>query len=79
MKANKVTRWTNGNNPELNTSEFVEPRLIKWKSFDGLEISGFHYQPPAKFTGKRPVIINIHGGPEAQSPSRLHRRATTTT
>jgi dipeptidyl aminopeptidase/acylaminoacyl peptidase len=66
VKANKVTRWTNGNNPELNTSEFVEPRLIKWKSFDALEISGFHYHPPAKFTGKRPVIINIHGGPEAQ-------------
>jgi dipeptidyl aminopeptidase/acylaminoacyl peptidase len=66
VKTNKVTRWTNGNNPELNTSEFVEPRLIKWKSFDGLEISGFHYQPPARFTGKRPVIINIHGGPEAQ-------------
>jgi dipeptidyl aminopeptidase/acylaminoacyl peptidase len=46
---------------------FVEPRLIKWKSFDAREITGFHYHPPAKFTGKRPVIINIHGGPEAQS------------
>ena len=23
--------------------------------------------PPAKFTGKRPVIIDIHGGPEGQS------------
>ncbi len=66
VKTNKTTRWTNGNNPELNTSEFVEPRLIKWKSFDGLDISGFLYQPPAKFTGKRPVIINIHGGTEAQ-------------
>lgn len=67
VKTNKVTRWTNGNNPELNTSEFVEPRFVRWKSFDGREITGFHYQPPAKFTGKRPVIINIHGGPEAQA------------
>ena len=67
VKANKLTRWTNGNNPALNTSEFVEPRLVKWKSFDGLEISGFLYQPDAaKHPGKRPVIINIHGGPEAQ-------------
>ena len=66
VKTNKVTRWTNGNNPEINTSEFVEPRLIKWKSFDGREITGFHYHPPARFTGKRPVIVNIHGGPEAQ-------------
>ncbi|APV49565.1 peptidase S9, prolyl oligopeptidase [Betaproteobacteria bacterium GR16-43] len=67
LKANKLVRWTNGNNPAVNTSAFVEPRLIKWKSFDGLEISGFHYQPSAKFTGKRPVIINVHGGPESQS------------
>ena len=30
-------------------------------------ISGWLYRPPTKFTGKRPVIVNIHGGPEAQS------------
>jgi dipeptidyl aminopeptidase/acylaminoacyl peptidase len=66
VKANKVVRWTNGNNPNLNTNDFAEPKVIKWKSFDGLEISGFHYHPPARFTGKRPVMINIHGGPEAQ-------------
>ena len=51
----------------LNTSNFPEPQLIKWKSFDGKEISGFLYKPPARFTGKRPVIVNIHGGPEGQS------------
>jgi dipeptidyl aminopeptidase/acylaminoacyl peptidase len=66
VKTNKTTRWTNGNNPDLNTNDFAEPRLARWKSFDGLEITGFVYAPPAKFTGKRPVIINIHGGPEAQ-------------
>jgi dipeptidyl aminopeptidase/acylaminoacyl peptidase len=39
-----------------------------------LEITGFYYRPPARFTGKRPVIINIHGGPEGQSrPSFLGR------
>src|SRR2546427_10598417 len=30
-------------------------------------ISGFLYQPPVKFTGKRPVLVEIHGGPEGQS------------
>ena len=30
-------------------------------------ISGWYYKPPAKFTAKRPVIIEIHGGPESQS------------
>lgn len=67
VATHKLTRWTNGNNPELNTSEFAEPRLVKWKSFDGREISGFHYHPPARFTGKRPVLVNIHGGPESQA------------
>jgi len=66
-RTNKVTRWTNGNNPDLNTSAFPEPRTIRWKSFDGREITGFLYAPdPAKFPGKRPVVVNIHGGPEAQ-------------
>ena len=66
VKSDQLTRWTHDDNPELDPREFVEPRLIKWKSFDGLEITGFHYQPRATYTGKRPVIINIHGGPEAQ-------------
>lgn len=63
----QVTRWTMSETGGLNTQNFSEPQLIKWKSFDGLEISGFLYRPPSKFTGKRPVIINIHGGPEGQS------------
>ncbi len=48
--------------------------MVRWKSFDDRTISGFLYRPPAKFTGKRPVIINIHGGPESQfRPSFLGR------
>ena len=67
VKANRLTRWTNGNNPELNTSEFAEPRHIAWKSFDGRDIPGLLYRPPAKFAGKRPVLVSIHGGPESQA------------
>ena len=68
LATTKLTRWTNGAAPGLNPLDFVEPTLVRWKSFDGLGISGFLYAPsPAKFAGKRPVIINIHGGPEAQA------------
>jgi len=63
----KVTRWTESELGGLVAANLVEPSLIKWNSFDGLEITGFYYRPPARFTGKRPVIINIHGGPEGQS------------
>lgn len=64
---NQLTRWTESELGGLDASRIQSPKLIKWKSFDGLEISGFMYPPDKKFTGKRPVIINIHGGPEAQS------------
>ncbi len=71
---NKLTRWTESELGGLMATDLSEPSLIKWKSFDGLEISGFYYKPPSRFTGKRPVIINIHGGPEGQSfPSFLGR------
>ena len=62
----KLSRWTQSESGGLLTSEFAEPKLVKWKGYDGRDISGFLYLPPKKFTGKRPVIVNIHGGPEAQ-------------
>jgi dipeptidyl aminopeptidase/acylaminoacyl peptidase len=66
-KAHRVTRWTNGNSPAVNTSGFPEPRLIRWKSFDGREITGHYYHPPGRFEGVRPAIVVVHGGPESQS------------
>ena len=68
IKTGKVERWTESETGGLDTAHFSEPQLVKLKSFDGLPVSGFIYRPdPAKFPGKRPVIINIHGGPEGQS------------
>jgi dipeptidyl aminopeptidase/acylaminoacyl peptidase len=67
VKTGKVDRWTASETSGINTESFVEPELIGWKSFDGRMISGFLYKAPARFTGKRPVIINIHGGPEGQT------------
>lgn len=65
-RTGKLERWTHSETAGLNTSALPEPELVRWKSFDGRMISGFLYRPPARFTGKRPVIVNIHGGPEAQ-------------
>ncbi len=67
-KSGVVTQWTKAELGAIDPTQFVEPKIIRWKSFDGLEISGFYYAPDAtKFPGKRPVMVNIHGGPEAQS------------
>lgn len=63
-----ATRWTESETGGLDVTANREPELVKVKSFDGLEVSGFLYRPdPAKFPGKRPLLVNIHGGPEGQS------------
>ncbi|HLM55407.1 MAG TPA: prolyl oligopeptidase family serine peptidase [Pyrinomonadaceae bacterium] len=67
-KTGLVERWTESETGGLNTASLSEPQLVRWPSFDGRNISGFLYLPGAqKFPGPRPLIINIHGGPESQS------------
>jgi len=66
IETGKLDRWTESETGGVNISSVREPDLIHWKSWDGRQIGGFLYRPPAKFAGKRPVIINIHGGPEGQ-------------
>ena len=64
----KVTRWTESETGGLDVTKNVEPELMTIKSFDGLQVSGFLYRPdPVKFPGKRPMLMNVHGGPEGQS------------
>src|SRR4029079_13326764 len=58
-----VDRWTRSEFGAFNPEVLPEPEIVTWKSFDGLQVSGVFYRPPARFTGPRPVIINIHGGP----------------
>ena len=67
VRDNKVTRWTESKVAGLDATQFRSALRIEWKSFDGRPIGGFIVKPPAKFTGKRPVLISIHGGPEGQA------------
>lgn len=67
IKTGVIERWTESELGEMQQSDMALPKFIEWKSFDNLKISGFYYPAAAKFTGKRPVLINIHGGPEGQS------------
>jgi len=63
----ELIRWTESESGGMDLSGLSAPELITWPSFDKRTISGFLYRPHKRFTGKRPVIISIHGGPEAQS------------
>jgi dipeptidyl aminopeptidase/acylaminoacyl peptidase len=65
--SNRLARWTESKVEGLDASAFRAQEPIRWKSFDGREITGFITRPPAKFTGARPVMIQIHGGPEGQA------------
>jgi dipeptidyl aminopeptidase/acylaminoacyl peptidase len=68
-----LTRWTESEIGGLNANTFVTPTLIRYPTFDQVggvprTIPAFIYKPRnASPTNKRPVIINIHGGPEGQS------------
>lgn len=61
-----LIRWTESELGGMDLYGIQAPQLIKWKTFDGKMISGYLYKASSRFTGKRPVIINIHGGPEGQ-------------
>ncbi len=59
----QLTKSPQGVPPEI----FVEPQLVRFKSFDNLSIPTFIYFPKDIKKGEKlPVIIDIHGGPEAQ-------------
>ena len=76
LKTGKLTHWAKTEMNGYETAGLREPELVKWKSFDGTMISGFINRPTTRFSGKRPVIINIHGGPEGQAtPGPLGRNA----
>ena len=61
-------QWTRASAPAgVDMRAFTDQQIVRWKSFDGRTISGIVNTPPARFTGKRPVLIDIHGGPEGQA------------
>nr|MBN2277068.1 S9 family peptidase [candidate division Zixibacteria bacterium] len=62
----ELTKVTHSINAGIDMGLFVEPELIKYKSFDGLEIPAFLYLPPDYDGSPIPFIIHVHGGPESQ-------------
>lgn len=59
-----TTRWTAASTAGIPKETFRSPDLVHFDSFDGLEIPAFLTVPDGD--GPSPVIVDIHGGPEAQ-------------
>jgi dipeptidyl aminopeptidase/acylaminoacyl peptidase len=73
-ESRKLERWTASEAGGLNTETFAVPELVHYPTFDETApgrhrmIPAFVYRPPAdRFPGRRPVYIDIHGGPESQA------------
>ena len=69
-----LSRWTSSETA-FNAEKLPAPEVVEWKSFDGLAISGILYRPAATFSGPRPVLISIHGGPDARDRARWQGRS----
>jgi dipeptidyl aminopeptidase/acylaminoacyl peptidase len=64
----RLERWTESETGGLDTSSFPEAEIVRYPTFDDRQIPALVYRPPAgKFPGRRPVLIQIHGGPESQA------------
>jgi dipeptidyl aminopeptidase/acylaminoacyl peptidase len=64
----KVTRLTNSLNPEIDPADLVDAKVIRYKSFDGMEIPAILYKPhEASPQSKVPAIVLVHGGPGGQA------------
>ena len=75
VDSKKVERWTTSETGGANPESLPDAEIVRWNSFDGLAISGVLYRPPARFSGARPVIINVHGGPDQRERPRALGRS----
>lgn len=64
LKAGETRQITFGMLGGIPTESFIEPSLIRYETHDGREIPAWLYKPVGD--GPFPVVLSIHGGPEAQ-------------
>jgi len=61
------TKLTDTMNPEINPEDLVEAEVVRYPSFDGLEIPAIYYKPHIKPKEKVPALVLVHGGPGGQA------------
>jgi dipeptidyl aminopeptidase/acylaminoacyl peptidase len=65
LAAGRVHVLTNSTPPALRQVHAVEPQLVRFPTHDGRSVAAFAYRPQTR-DGRCPVVVSIHGGPEAQ-------------
>jgi dipeptidyl aminopeptidase/acylaminoacyl peptidase len=70
LRTRKLEQVTRSSRAGIPQNSFVEPELIRYKTFDGRDIPAWYYRPRNAEAGganrSLPVIVSVHGGPEGQ-------------
>ena len=76
FESGKLNKLTETLNPEINVDDLVSAEVVRFESFDGLEIPAIYYKPlTASKNNKVPALVMVHGGPGGQT--RVGYRALT--
>ena len=68
FETEKLKKLTETLNPEINIDYLVSAEVVRFESFDGLEIPAIYYRPlTASKNDKVPALVRVHGGPGGQS------------
>ncbi len=68
MESGKLSQLTRTLNPEIKEDDLVEGKVIRYPSFDGLDIPAIYYKPhQASASNQVPALVWVHGGPGGQS------------
>lgn len=68
LSTNKLNKITSNLNSNVNPDDLVNAEVIRYESFDGLEIPAILYKPhTANKKNKAPALVWVHGGPGGQS------------
>ncbi|MBT8221794.1 MAG: alpha/beta fold hydrolase [Eudoraea sp.] len=68
LQSEDLTKLTDVLNPEITPEHLVTAEVVRFASFDGLEIPAIYYKPhQASEDNKVPALVWVHGGPGGQS------------
>lgn len=68
FETKELKKLTETLNPEINAGDLVSAEVVRFKSFDSLDIPAVYYKPlTAARKNKVPALVWVHGGPGGQS------------
>ncbi|MAD12884.1 MAG: prolyl oligopeptidase family serine peptidase [Flavobacteriaceae bacterium] len=68
METKSMVKLTNSLNKEIDPKSLVKAEVVRYQSFDGLEVPAIYYKPLiASSQNKVPAMVWVHGGPGGQS------------